>query len=348
VRRIVITLSIGLLMQTLTVTPANAQVENLVLSTPIPASISSNTLVIDLLPKTYSADLRYDGASVCVLSAGASNCDGFFRLDKSPGVVNSKVNSDYYGKRVSVLTVNENKFFFNFESIGKYEIILVKSYSRFVPGRSVRDTFSSEIRIPIEITDVSYGGFDVVDLGAAGIEILPIPVLDCPEKITNAKQTISCKLSYGFDKPDYRIIVEPSEPFSVCAYKIKHTFSECDAKQKPYFSKDIELDFNSVSTVKIPVSKDVDTAIYLRWNNSNIPYDRNKASFKYYFNKPIKYSPVKKGTSSSGRWEKKCKTVTTRIIPQPGELTSSTLNGGGGLPLSTTSQVCENVWVPKR
>jgi hypothetical protein len=276
------------------------------------------------------------------------NCDGFFRLDKSPGVVNGKVNSDYYGKRVSVLTVNENKFIFNFETIGKFEIILVKSYSRFVPGRSVRDSFSSEIRIPIEITDVSYGGLDVRDLSAAGIEILPIPILDCPEKITNVKQTITCKLSYGFYDAGYRIIVEDSERFKVCAYKIEHSFYRCDAKQKPYFSKDIEIDLDSVSTVKIPISKDVNTAIYLQWDNVNIPFDRNKAVFEYYFNKPIKYSPVKKGSSNSGRWEKKCKTVTTRIIPQPGELTSSTLSGGGGLPLSTTSQECENVWVPKR
>jgi hypothetical protein len=304
-RKLAIALSVWLFIQTLTISPAFAQVENLVLNTPIPSSISSNTLVVDLRSKTYSTDLRYDGASVCVLSAGTMNCNGFFSLDKSPGVVNGKVNSDYYGKRVSVLTLNENKFIFNFETIGKFEIILVKSYSRFVPGRSVRDSFSSEIRIPIEITDVSYGGFDVRDLSAAGIEILPIPILDCPKKINNVKQTISCKLSYGFYEPAYRIIVEDSEPFKVCAYKIDHTYSECDSKQKPYFSKNIELDFDSVSTVKIPISKDVDTAIYLRWDNSNIPYDRNKADFEYYFNKPIKYSPVKKGNSSEGRWEKK-------------------------------------------
>ena len=347
-KRFAIALSIGIFIQTLTATPTNAQDDNLVLSTPVPLVTSLNTVEINLQPKLYPSDFRYEEASVCILTSGRSSCNGNYGLGKTAGVVKGRINSDYYGKSFSALTVNENRFLFSFEVVGKYEIVLLKRYSKDVPGRSVRDSFYSTIRIPVEITDVSYGGFDVKDLSAAGIEIRPIPILGCPEKVSNVKQTITCKLSYGFDSTEYRIIVEPSEPFKVCAYKVEHAFSECDKKQKPYFSKKMELDFNSVSTVKIPISKDVDTAIYLHWENSSISYDRNKADFIYYFNKPVKYSPVKKGNSNSGKYVRKCKTVTTRVIPQPGELTSSTLNGGGALPLSTTSQVCENVWVPKR
>jgi len=335
---------------------ADTVYKKLNLVTPIPQTIASNTITVDLQPSNYSSEYKKARTIVSVCTSPGKLC-GNWQLNEYPDTnpIKVEVDADYRAPKVFVLGLNDNRIAFSFEKAGQYYVHIVKSFSRNI--KSVDPSFwgnvnlewtVEEIEFPIKVTDISTGGIDVRVLAEAGIKHNPYPILDCPKKVTNTKQTISCKLSYGFYEPEYRIIVERSEPFKVCAYKVEHTLSECDEKQKPYFSKKIELGFDSVSTVKIPISKDVDTAIYLRWDNATIPYDQNKADFQYYFNKPIRYSPTKKGNSNLGKYERKCKTVTTRVIPQPGELTSSTLNGGGGLPLSTTSQVCENVWVPKR
>ena len=47
----------------------------------------------------------------------------------------------------------------------------------------------------------------------------------------------------------------------------------------------------------------------------------------------------------SGSWERVCQTIRTQEEWEPGELTDAVLNGGGG-PRSSTTEVCEDVWVP--
>jgi hypothetical protein len=47
----------------------------------------------------------------------------------------------------------------------------------------------------------------------------------------------------------------------------------------------------------------------------------------------------------SGSWERVCKTVRNQEDWAPGELTDAVLNGSGG-PRSSTTEVCEDVWVP--
>lgn len=337
---------------------------NLKLVSPIPQTIASNTIAVDIQQSSYPPDYNlnpsnfpseYKYKETIVSVCDSDKFCGNYGIAEYPRVQTLTVNGDYQAPQIHFLSVSTNRLVFSFEKTGKYFVNISKRFSREARplnrdfwGNRTTDWLDEKIIIPIEITDVSKGGIDIKDLNAAGIGISPYPVLKCPEKIKNLNQTITCGLSYTYENTGYKMLVEPYETFKVCSYKVEHTFSECDEKQKPYFSRKIELDFNSVSTVKIPINKDVDTAIYLRWDNEKIPYDQNKADFMYYFNKPKKYSPVKKGTSSSGRWEKKCRKETIRIIPQPGELTSSTLSGGGGLPLTTIKEICENVWVPKR
>lgn len=58
------------------------------------------------------------------------------------------------------------------------------------------------------------------------------------------------------------------------------------------------------------------------------------------------FSSVDSGVGDdSGSWQRVCKTIRTQEDWAPGELTDSVLNGGGG-PGSSTTEVCEDVWVP--
>jgi hypothetical protein len=300
---------------------------------------------VELQQKSYPAELEYEGVQVCIWDRQGSQCTKYWYLSKGPGVSTGTTGSYGTGVKISVLTINENKYVFNFETAGKYEILLVKSYSKDIPGRSVGESFNSSITIPIEISDVTTGGFVVKDLATVGILLQPFPILRCPEKIKNINQSISCDLYYYYDPVAYKVRLSPFENFKICAYKVSVKFSECSKKQNPYFSRDLKIGFNTVTTIKIPVSKNVDTAIYLRWDNEEIPYDENDAAFEYYSNKPIKYPPVKKEGTDSGKWVKKCKTITARKIFEPGELTDLVLNGGSGSGNTYRKEVCENVWV---
>ena len=315
--------------------------KNLNLASPVSAVVGSSTVEVQLQASKYPSEYRYEEMVVCVTNS--SGCGGYNDLNPL-GITNIKINSDYNGKRVSVLAVNENKYFFNFSTLGKFQILLSKRYSKDVPGRSVRDSFYSSVTIPVEITDTSKGGFDVTDLAAAGVEINPIPVLKCPEKIKNIKQTISCEIAYGFKDPEYDVLFEPFETFKICAYKNNEIDDECLGKT--YFNKEIRINLNTSLQIKIPIFKNVDTNIEI------VPVLRGKDKYyddifasQSYFYKPVKKSSESTGKTGSGKWVKKCRTVTSREIPLPGELTDSILNGGGG-PRTTQTQICENVWVP--
>jgi len=316
---------------------ATANEENLTLKTPLPVSIATNTLELELEPKISGSESRFDGTTVSICEEKIEVCSSTY--DAGPGTVRVvKVNGDNYGKKVYVLNINENKFAFNFTSTGKFQVIIAKRYSKDVLGRSVRDTIYSKIKISIEVTDIKDGGISVRDLKTAGIGLYAFPILGCPNKVKNSNQTISCDLSYTYEKQEYRFMTESFETFVVCAYKTDNSTSDCDEKN-PYFKKEVKINANSNEKIKIPIYKNFDTSIYMQ------SLAGGYATPIYYNNKPVKISTNTKSKSGSGKWIRKCKTIRTNIIPQPGELTDSVLNGSGE-SFTKFTQVCENVWVP--
>ena len=316
---------------------ALANEENLTLKTPLPVSIATNTLEVELEPKISGTEFRFDGTTVSICEEKIEVCGSSY--DTEPGTVRAvKVNGDNYGKKVYVLNINENKIVFNFTSIGKFQVTIAKRYSKDVPGRSVRDTFYSKINIPIEIKDIKNGGISLRDLKTAGIQLHAFPILGCPNKVKNTNQKISCDLSYAYEKQDYNFLIETFEIFIVCAYKTDNSTSDCDG-QNPYFKKEVKIKANSNEKIKIPIYKNFDTSIYMQ------SLEGGYTTPIYYSNKPVKVSTNTKSKSSPGKWVRKCKTIRTSIIPQPGELTDSVLNGSGE-SFTKFTQVCENVWVP--
>jgi len=342
VRRLALALCIGIFLQTMAVNPAIAQVENLVLKTPIPLSISSGTFDVDLQPQSYSSDLRYDRVVVCIWDLKGNQCSKYWELSKTPGVSTGSTGSNGTGVTFSVLTVNENKYIFNFKTAGNFEILLLKTYTKDIPGRSGRENFESTIKIPIEISNVAYGGFDVRDLSAAGIKINPYPILKCPEKIKNVNQTINCNLSYGYEDPVYDVLYEPFERFKICAYKNVGDILDCEAKNS-YLNKEIKIDLNKVEKITIPIYKDVDTHIELvPIISGNFPQFMDTLGSQYYFFKPAKKTAPIKSKSNSGKWVKKCEDIVTRTDGRF-EIIDGRIQGG---PVTTRSEVCRNVWVP--
>jgi len=335
------------MLSTLVITSPAAKAEefeNLVLKTPLPASISTNTLAVELQPKTYSSELRFEGVLISICEEKVVGC--YFLYNAYSGAVSTvKINGDNYGKKVNVLDIKDNKFIFNFPSSGKFQIKILKRYSKDVPGRSVRESLDSQINILIEITDISKGGIDIRDLVEAGITLNPYPILKCPEKIKNVNQTISCNLSYGYQDPEYNVLYESFETFKICAYRNADDLLNCELKN-PYLLKNIKINLNATEKISIPIYKDVNTSIEM------VPVIAGKfpeymdyfGSQNYWF-KPVKYAPTKKSNSSSGKWVKKCKMITTKEVLRPGELTDMVLNGGGG-PRTYKTEVCEDVWVP--
>lgn len=344
-RKIAIFLVVALSTLVITSPATKAEVvENLILKNPLPVSISTNTLEVELQPKIYSSELRFDGVLVSICEEKVVGC--FFLYDAYSGVVSKvKINGDNYGKNVNVLNIKDNKFIFNFPSSGKFQINIFKRYSKDVPGRSVRESLDSQIKILIEITDISNGGIDIRNLAEAGTKLNPYPILKCPGKIKNVKQTISCNLSYGYQDPEYSVLYEPFERFKICAYKNAGDIFDCELKN-PYLIKEIKIDLNKVEKISIPIYKDVDTHIELvPIISGKFPQYMDTLGSQNYFFKPIKYAPAKKGNSSKGKWVEKCKTITTKEVLKPGELTDSVLNGGSG-PRTYNTRVCEDVWVP--
>ena len=343
------------------VAASDAFYTNLILINQIPQTVTSSTITLDIQPSSYPPDYNlqpsnfpstYEYKDTIVSVCDTDQFCGNYGLDDSPGVRKIKVNGDYRAASIYVLGVNTNRVIFSFEKTGKYFVNVTKTYSREAKpldrsfwGNVTTQWLYEKITVPVEITDVSKGGIDIKDLSAAGIELSLVPRLKCPEKIKNLKQTISCDLSYAFEKQEYVILVEPYESFKVCAYKVDEDSGRCSEKPSPYFSKDLKIRLNSVAAVKIPISKDVDTAIYLQWDTKSVPDYKNKAAFQYYFYKPIKYAPTKKENSSKGKWVKKCKTITMTEVLRPGELTDSVLNGGSGAS-TYKKTVCADVWVP--
>lgn len=328
-------MAITLTASILAMPSANANVvENLSLKISLPASIATNTLEVELLPNTYSQEIRYVGANVGIFEIGKSGPSGT-DLGKYPGLVNGIVGSSNYDqKKYSVLTVNENKFIFNFNSIGKYQIILTKRYTK--DSVNEYDKLQSTIQIPLEITDVSKGGFGIKDLTEAGIKLNPHPILKCPEGIKNFNGFIFCDATYAYDQQRFTFIVEPFEVFKICAYKAGGQDNSDCRKKNSYFAKDLRITFNTIEKIKIPIFKDYVSSIYLQSTVTG------EAVAVYQNNFPPSKPTSTKGKSTLGKWVTKCKNVVS-TTNWPMEIIDGRIQGG---PVTTITKVCEDVWVP--
>ena len=336
------------------VSAADTIYKKLNLIAPIPQTVASSTITVDLQPSNYSSEYKKWKTIVSVCSKAGQFC-GNWEINKypDPNPIKVNVDADYRAPNVYVLGVNDNRIVFSFEKVGKYNVHIIKIFSREIMSLdpSFRGNVNTEstqeaVEFPVEITDISKGGIDIRDLAEAGIKINPYPILKCPAKIKNVKQTISCNLSYGYQDPAYYVLYEPFETFKICAYKnADGGLLDCKLKN-PYLLRDIKINLNTVEKISIPIYKDVDTSIEMvPIIEGKFPQFMDTLGSQYYFFKPIKYAPAKKSNSSNGKWVKKCKTITIKEVPRPGELTDMVLNGGYG-PKTYTKLECENVWVP--
>jgi hypothetical protein len=335
------------------VSAADSINKKLNLMSPIPQKVASSTITVDLQPSNYSSEYKKLRTIVYVCSKAGELC-GNWEINKypDPNPIKLNVDGDYRAPNVYVLGVNDNRIVFSFEKVGKYYVRIVKRFSREIEsldpsfrGNVNTEWTYEEIEFPVEITDISKGGIDIRDLAAAGIKINPYPILNCPEKIKNIKQTIRCNLSYGYEDPAYSVLYEPFETFKICAYKNADDLLDCKLKN-PYLLRDIKINLNTIEEINIPIYKDVDTSIEMvPIIEGKFPEFMDTFGSQYYFFKPKKYAPAKKGNSGNGKWVKKCKTITIKEVPRPGELTDMVLNGGYG-PKTYTKLECENVWVP--
>lgn len=335
------------------ISAADTIYKQLNLMAPIPQTVASSTITVELQPSNYLLEYKKWRTIISVCSKAGQTC-GNWEINKypEPNPIKISVDSDYRAPNVYALGVNDNRIVLSFEKVGKYYVNIVKRFSREIESLNpdFRGNVNTEwtfekIEFPVEITDISKGGIDISDLAQAGIKINPYPILKCPEKIKNLKQKISCNLSYGYQDPEYFVLYEPFETFKICAYKNADDLLDCELKN-PYLLREIKINLNTVEKISIPIYKDVDTSIEM------VPIIEGKFSqfmdtfgFQYYFFKPKKYKPTKKGDSSNGKWVKKCKEITIKEIPKPGELTDMIFNGGYG-PKTYNKRECENVWVP--
>ena len=326
------------------VTAADTIYKKLSLITPIPQLVASSTINVDLQPSNYSSAYKKSKTIVSVCSRSGQFC-GNWEINKypDPNPIKLNVDGDYRAPNIYVLGVNDNRIVFSFEKVGKYYVRIVKGFSREIEsldpsfrGNVNTELTYEEIEFPVEITDISKGGIDIRDLAEAGIKINPYPILKCPEKIKNIKQTISCNLSYGYQDPAYYVLYEPFERFKICAYKNAGDILDCELKN-PYLIKDIKIDLNKIEKISIPIYKDVDTHIELvPIISGKFPQYMDTLGSQNYFFKPIKYAPTKKSNPSNGKWVNKCKTITTRTQAP----------GIDSRPEYTYTKVCEEVLVP--
>ena len=338
-------LSLALLGLTMpSVIGADTIYKKLNLITPIPQTVASSTITVDLQPSNYSSEYKKWKTIVSVCSKAGQLC-GNWEINKypDPNPIKINVDADYRAPNVYVLGVSDNRIVFSFEKVGKYNVHIVKIFSREIisvdpsfRGNVNTESTQEAVEFPVEITDVSKGGIDIRDLAEAGIEINPYPILKCPEKIKNAKQTISCNLSYGYQDPAYYVLYEPFETFKICAYKNADDLLDCKLKN-PYLLRDIKINLNTVEKISIPIYKDVDTSIEMvPIIEGKFPQFMDTFGSQNYFFKPIKYAPTKKSNSSKGKWVKKCKKITTRTQAP----------GIDSRPEYTYTKECEDVWVP--
>ena len=319
------------------------------LITPIPQLVASSTINVDLQPSNYSSAYKKWKTIVSVCSRSGQFC-GNWEINKypDPNPIKLNVDGDYRAPNIYVLGVNDNRIVFSFEKVGKYYVRIVKGFSREIEsldpsfrGNVNTEWTYEEIEFPVEITDISKGGIDIRDLAEAGIKINPYPILKCPEKIKNIKQTISCNLSYGYQDPAYYVLYEPFETFKICAYKNASDLLDCKLKN-PYLLRDIKINLNTVEKISVPIYKDVDTHIELvPIISGNFPQFMDALGSQHYFFKPAKKSVPIKSKSNSGKWVKECVDIVTRTDGRF-EIIDGRIQGG---PITTKSKACKYVWI---
>ena len=344
-------LSLALLGLTMpSVIGADTIYKKLNLITPIPQTVASSTITVDLQPSNYSSEYKKWKTIVSVCSKAGQLC-GNWEINKypDPNPIKINVDADYRAPNVYVLGVSDNRIVFSFEKVGKYNVHIVKSFSREIisvdpsfRGNVNTESTQEAVEFPVEITDVSRGGIDIRDLAEAGIEINPYPILKCPEKIKNAKQTISCNLSYGYQDPAYYVLYEPFETFKICAYKNAGDILDCKLKNS-YLNKEIKIELNKVEKITIPIYKDVDTHIELvPIISGKFPQYMDALGSQHYFFKPANKSAPIKSKSNSGKWVKDCIDIVTRTDGRF-EIIDGRIEGG---PATAKSKACRYVWMP--
>jgi hypothetical protein len=332
------------------VAAADTIYKKLNLATQIPQTVDSSTIVVDLQPSNYSADYKKWKTIVSVCSKPGQLCGNWEITEyPDPNPIKLNVDADYRAPNVYVLGVKENRIVFSFEKVGKYNVHIVKRWSREIKSSdpSFRGNVNTEwthetIEFPVEITNISKGGIDIRDLAEAGIKINPYPILKCPEKIKNVKQTISCDLTYGYQDPAYFVLYEPFERFKICAYKNAGDILDCKLKNS-YLNKEIRIELNQVEKINIPIFKDVDTHIELvPIISGNFPQYMDALGSQHYFFKPVKKSTPLKSRSNSGKWVKECIDIVTRTDGRF-EIIDGRIQGG---PVTSKSKACKYVWTP--
>ena len=308
--------------------------KNLILKNSVPLSLASNTLKIELVPDNYPQEIHYKNAEVCVTSVGQPNCFQRMDIEKFSQLQSRRISSDPKSK-YSVINVDENTFIFNFASPGNVLIQIRKIY--YKDQQSEHDNMTSSIQIPLEITDVSKGGFTIGDVRAAGVSILTQPVLNCPEVKKNFNGFINCEASYYYKNQGITLQAEPSESFKICAYKgDSNQIYGCRGKNT-YFVKDLKLEFNEVKKIKIPIFRDFVTAIHLE----SVEFGEAVSQMQPNVS-TNKQSSTRKGTKS-GRWIPKCKNVTVySSTNDPMQIVDGRIEGG---TTAKTLKICEYVWV---
>ncbi len=309
--------------------------KNLVLKSALQSSVAFNTIKIELISDNYPQEIHYKNAEVCVTSIGQPNCYQRMDIGKFSQLQSRRISSDPKSK-YSVINVDENTFIFNFASVGKVLIQIKKFY--YKDQQSEYDNLTSAIEIPLEITDVSKGGFTIGDLRAAGVSILTQPVLNCPEVKKNFNGFISCEATYYYKNQGITLQVEPSESFKICAYRgDPNQIYGCGARNS-YLSKDLKLAFNTIQKIKIPIYKNYVTSIHLESVRSGEAVRQVQANVL-----TKKQTSTKKGTTAS-QWIRKCKNITAYSSTNDRlQIVDGSIQGG---TVTTNFKVCEDVWIP--
>ena len=309
--------------------------KNLILKNSVPLSLASSTLKIELVPDNYPQEIHYKNAEVCVTSIEQPNCYQRMDIEKFSQLQSRRISSDPKSK-YSVINVDENTFILNFISVGKVLIQIRKFY--YKDQQSEYDNLTSEIQIPLEITDVSKGGFTIGDLRAAGVNILTQPVLNCPEVKKNFNGFINCEATYYYKNQGITLQVEPSESFKICAYRGDPNQIYGCGDRNSYLSKDLKLALNTVQKIRIPIYKDYVTSIHLESVRSGEAVRQVQSNVL-----TKKQTSTKKGTTTS-QWNRNCKNITAYSSTNDRlQIVDGSIQGG---TVTTILKVCEYVRVP--
>lgn len=339
-KRAILVLTIAAILLSINPSASSNVIEankNLFLKNSVPSSLASGRLKIELVPDSYPSEIYYKGAEICVTTIEQPTCYQRMDIEKFPQFLTHRITSDPKSK-YSVVNLNNNTFVFDFTSVGKVLITIKKIYGK--NQNSEFDNLISTIQIPLEITDVSTGGFFIEELKTAGVSISAIPILSCPEVKKNFNGYITCEATYTYYNRGIKLQVEPTETFKICAYKgDPFGIYGCKPNKNLYFAKEMRLSLNSIQEIKIQVYRDDVTSIHLQSSKSG------EAVKQIQPNIMSKKQAATTNRNRLGRWIRKCKNVSVYSpnINDPMQIVDGRIQGG-----ATTQylKVCEDVWVP--